>query len=50
MAAVNDNLNEVDKVNWVVRQFRSTAADWFTIEQDKISVYKDLVDHFRARY
>ena len=50
MDAVNNSLSEVEKINWVVRQLKCTAAEWFTIIQDKIIVYKDLVDHFRARY
>ena len=50
MEAVNNSLSEVDKVNWVVRQLKCTLAEWFTIVQNKITVYKDLVDHFRARY
>ena len=50
METVNDSLSEVDKINWVVRQLKGTMAEWFTIVQVKITVYKELVDHFRARY
>ena len=34
---VNDNLSEVDKINWVVQHFKGTAAEWFTIIQGKVT-------------
>ena len=27
-----------------------TVAEWFTVIQDKVCTYEDLVRHFRARY
>ena len=50
MEHIADNLSDVDKINWVVRQLKGTAAEWFSIVQDKIVVYEDLVNHFKARY
>ena len=50
MENINDNLGDVDKINWVVRHLKGTAAEWFSIIQDKVLVYEDLVDHFKARY
>ena len=50
MEAIGDSLSEMDKINYVVRRLKGTAAEWFTIVQDKIVTYQDLVQHFRARY
>ena len=50
MDAIGDTLSEMDKINYVVRRLKGTAAEWFTVVQDKIITYQDLVRHFRARY
>ena len=50
LEAIGDNLSEADKINFVVRRLKGTAAEWFSVAQDKISTYEDLVKHFRARY
>ena len=50
METIGDTLSEADKINYVVRRLKCTAAEWFTIVQDKVSTYEDLVRHFRARY
>lgn len=39
MDAVNDNLSEMDKIKWVVRRLKRTAAEWFTVIQDKECMY-----------
>ena len=31
MEHIADNLSDVDKINWVVRQLKGTAAEWFSI-------------------
>ena len=43
MENIADNLSYVDKINWVVRQLKGTAAEWFSIVQDKIVVYDCLL-------
>ena len=50
MDAIGDTLSEMDKINYVVRRLKGTAAEWFMVVQDKIVTYQDLVQHFRARY
>ena len=50
MVAIGDTLGEADKINFVVRRLKGTAAEWFSVIQDKINTYEDLVKHFSARY
>ena len=50
LEAIGDNLSEADKINFIVRRLKGTAAEWFIIVQDKINTYGDLVRHFRASY
>ena len=50
MESIGDRLSEMDNINYVLRRLKGTAAEWFTIIQDKVGTYQDLVQHFRARY
>ena len=50
MDSVGDQLNDSDKIDWVVRRLSSSAALWYSIVRDNIKTYDEFIKCFENRY
>ena len=50
MDSVGDQLNDSDRIEWVVRKLSGSAALWYSIVRDNIRTYDELIQSFENRY
>lgn len=50
MESINDHMDDIDKIECVVKNLRGTASMWYNIVEDKINSYEEFIKLFRARF
>lgn len=43
MELIADQLSDADKINVNIKHLKSTTAEWFSMIQDKVDMYQELV-------
>ena len=50
MEQIGNNINDTEKINFVTRHFKDSAAKWYTIICDNVTTYQQFRDSFENNY
>ena len=50
MEKIGSNIYENEKINFFIRHFTDSVAQWYTVVRDNVTTYQQFRDSFEKRY